>query len=175
MEFDWSSNEAGDDGVEEILERLEALHDTEPSMSHLDHEARTAEFWNSLEPDQLHYIRTMLYAIVTASDTDTQASYHLGAAEAILRVKFRLCPRCAQSHDAEDCLRREVTNAKHNYRAVCEQYNVVPEDVNRHDFMVGGVRCKSCSKGFNSLAARIYVSGEDCPGCTVRTTPIKKG
>ena len=84
----------------------------EPSMTHLDHEARTRGFWGSLTPDQLHYIRTMLVAIVTSGEAKAQASYHLGVTEATIRDKYNLCPKCAQSHDTDEYLRNEVSLVK---------------------------------------------------------------
>lgn len=171
MDLNWSADGGtGGDDIDRILQRLEALNDR-ASLSHLDHEARTLEFWESLEPEQLHYIRTMLKAIVTSDGAVTQASYHLGVAETLLRIKFRKCPKCMQSHDTDDCFQKEVTQQKNEYRAACEQYNVIPEDASGRDFMVGGVRCRSCPATFDSLSARMHASSDaDCPGCKSATT-----
>lgn len=168
MEFEWNSD-GGENNVDEIFRRMEELQDERPSMPHLLHEARTLEFWNSLDAEQLHYLRTMLLAIVTADSNSTQASYQLGTADAILRMKFGLCPRCGQSHDANSEEQRGGVEAKHDYRAVCDQYQVIPEDDTGHDFTAGRVQCKLCPSIWGSLMERINsapAGSYDCPGCT---------
>jgi hypothetical protein len=156
---------------------MEALQDDRPTMPHLVHEARTVDFWNSLGPEQVHYLRTMLLSIMTSESDAGHASYQLGAADMVLRMKFGLCPRCGQSHDANSSDQREVFFAGQDYLTVCEQYNVIPKDDDGNDFTIGRVQCKLCGSIWQSLMDRINaapVGSFDCPtGSCSRAAAIK--
>lgn len=174
--FHWDDNSVSDD-IDRVVAMLgggDRDGDDLPEMSHLDHEARTRDFWGSLSAEQLHYLRTMMLAIAEASGPGKADSlYHVGVAETLLRFKYGICPRCLQSHDTGENF-EEVMSSKRHYRAACKQFGVIPTDTDASDFSVGSVKCGDCGTLHDSLAARMVASGPHaCPGCS-STAAAKK-
>jgi hypothetical protein len=175
--FSWTGEGAEDD-IDRIMKMLGDTSESDqtevPKLEHLDHEVRTAQFWGSLDAEQLHYIRVMMLGIAGAGENvDPNALYHLGYAESLLRFKFGLCPRCMKSHETNQCY-DEVMSSKRGYRAACDRFNVTPEALTSGDFASGSVTCRDCGSVYDTLAARMVASGEPaCPGCTPATAAKK--
>lgn len=173
--FHWGDENASAD-IDRVLRMMggEGKDGTIPELSHLDHEVRTSDFWESLSAEQLHYLRTMMLAIAELGESAGQhALYHVGVCEALLRFKFGLCPRCMTSHGSDENF-EEVMSSKRHYRAACKQFKVIPAAGDASDFRVGSVTCRDCGTVHDSLAARMVASGPHaCPGCS-KTAAAKK-
>lgn len=173
--YSWSGEGAEED-IDRILRNLgdapkrQPEDSAPPDLRHLDHEVRTTQFWDSLNPAQLHHVRTMMLAIAGAGERmDGQVLYHVGYADSLLRSKFGLCPRCMNSHGTGECF-EEVMSSNRHYRAACNEYNVTPEAPDSSNFSIGPVACRDCGAVYDSLAERMVASGEPaCPGCTKAT------
>lgn len=177
--YTWSDDEASAD-IDRILDKLGGVpkKSTEAApadLVHLDHEVRTANFWESLTPDQLYYVRTMMLSIQGPNgEPDAKAHYYVGYADSLLRSKFGACPRCMSSHQTDECF-DEVMSSNREYRAACKQYNVTPEDGNACNFSAGAVTCRDCGAVFRSLAERMVTAGVSaCPGCASRNAAVKR-